>query len=263
MRVGGGIHDLIAITTSYGNTIAIDPGTGEKLWEFSPPGVNSTPGNPQVTTATPVADPDRRYLYAASPNGVIHKLTVASGHEVWARSHHLRSPAREDRLGAQRQRPLRGRGHRRLHRRHPALRRPRRDDRRAGGRIVHVWNSECSDRHRLIAAASCPVTNTHGDNAIWGRAGAVIEPGNRRILVATGNGPFDGRFNWGNSVLELSADAGRLLHNWTPTNQAQPGRRGRRRRQRLAGAAAGLPRVPARSSRAARTASCICSTWHG
>jgi hypothetical protein len=63
------------------------------------------------------------------------------------------------------------------------------------------------------------VTNTHGDNAIWGRAGAMIEPGTGRILVATGNGPFNGIDNWGSSALELSPDASRLLHNWTPTNQ--------------------------------------------
>jgi hypothetical protein len=92
---------------------------------------------------------------------------------------------------------------------------------RSTGRIAHVWNSECSNRHLLIRASSCSVTNTNGDNAIWGRGGAVIEPGNRRILVATGNGPFNGRDNWGDSVLELSPDASRLLHSWTPTNQHQ------------------------------------------
>jgi hypothetical protein len=92
---------------------------------------------------------------------------------------------------------------------------------RVTGRIDHVFNTECSDRHQLIAARSCPVTNTRGDNAIWGRAGAIIEPGSGRILVTTGNGPFDGRTSWGDSVLELSPDAARLLHNWTPTDQAR------------------------------------------
>src|SRR5205807_10068365 len=85
------------------------------------------------------------------------------------------------------------------------------------GRIVHVWNSLCSNRHRLIAPGSCPAT----DSAIWARSGAVIEPGSRRILVATGNAPFNGSTNWGDSVLELTPDASRLLHNWTPRDQAQ------------------------------------------
>jgi hypothetical protein len=81
-----------------------------------------------------------------------------------------------------------------------------------------VWNSLCSDRHRLIVPPrSCPAS----DSAIWARAGVVVEPGNGRLLLATGNGPFNGATNWGGSVLELSSDAGRLLHNWTPINQAQ------------------------------------------
>ena len=49
----------------------------------------------------------------------------------------------------------------------------------------------------------------------------MIEPGSDRILVATGNGPFNGATNWGDSVLELSPNAARLLHNWTPRDQAR------------------------------------------
>jgi hypothetical protein len=90
---------------------------------------------------------------------------------------------------------------------------------RASGRIVGVWNTQCAARHRLIPPSSCSTAGNRGDSAIWGRAGAVIEPGSGRILVATGNGPFDGRLNWGNSALELNADATRLLQNWTPVNR--------------------------------------------
>jgi hypothetical protein len=39
------------------------------------------------------------------------------------------------------------------------------------------------------------------------------------LLVATGNAPWNGRTNWGDSELELSANASRLLQNWTPRNQ--------------------------------------------
>ena len=48
-------HDLVAVTTTYGNTVAIDARTGRRLWEFRPRGVDATAGNPQVTTATPGA----------------------------------------------------------------------------------------------------------------------------------------------------------------------------------------------------------------
>jgi hypothetical protein len=48
----------------------------------------------------------------------------------------------------------------------------------------------------------------------------VVEPWSGRILVSTGNAPFNGSTNWGDSVLELSP-ALRLLHNWTPRDQAR------------------------------------------
>ncbi len=221
VTVRGARHDLVAVTTSYGITVAFDARTGHTLWEFRPRGVNATPGNSQVTTASPVADPDRRFIYTASPDGVIHKLAVASGHQMWSRSITF-DPAHEKIASALN---LSGAsvvavtsgyfGDAPPYDGHVVT------ISRQTGRILHVWNSECSNRHKLIAARSCPVTNTNGDDAIWGRAGAVIEPGSNRILIATGNGPFDGHTNWGNSALELTPDASRLLHNWTPPNQAQ------------------------------------------
>ena len=42
----------------------------------------------------------------------------------------------------------------------------------------------------------------------------------RPFSLATGNGKWDGRTYWGDSVLELSPDAGKLLQNWTPNDQA-------------------------------------------
>jgi hypothetical protein len=82
-----------------------------------------------------------------------------------------------------------------------------------------VWNADCSDRHQLIdPPSSCSADTAFGGSAIWAREGAVIEPGSGRILVATGNGPFNGSTNWGDSVLELSVDGSTLLHNWTPSD---------------------------------------------
>src|SRR5207253_1374240 len=40
------------------------------------------------------------------------------------------------------------------------------------------------------------------------------------LLVATGNGPWNGSTNWGDSMLVLSPDGSRLLKHWTPANQA-------------------------------------------
>ena len=70
------------MTTTYGRTLAIDAGSGRILWTFTPAGYSGWAGSFRITTASPVADPDRRWVYAASPNGLIHKLALADGHEA-------------------------------------------------------------------------------------------------------------------------------------------------------------------------------------
>jgi glucose dehydrogenase len=60
IQIGGRIRDLVVMTTTYGRTIAIDPQTGEKLWEFVPSDISSYVGSYQITNATPIADPQAR-----------------------------------------------------------------------------------------------------------------------------------------------------------------------------------------------------------
>ena len=221
VRVGRSRHDLIVVTTSYGNTVGVDARTGKRLWEFRPAHVDRTPGNPQVTTAAPVADASGGAVYSASPNGFVHKLSTHTGRALW--SARVTLDAGREKIASSLN--LSGRwlvvvtggyiGDTPPYDGHVMV------IDRATGRVGHVWNSECSNVHRLIAPTACRDTATRGDNAIWGRAGAVIELGTGDILVATGNGPFNGSTDWGDSVLELTADASALLHNWTPTDQHQ------------------------------------------
>ena len=84
----------------------------------------------------------------------------------------------------------------------------------ASGRLLHVWNSLCSDRHELIEPASCGSS----DSAIWGRAGAVVVPGSHDLLVATGNAPWNGSTDWGDAVVRLPPAATGVLGNYTPAN---------------------------------------------
>jgi hypothetical protein len=83
------------------------------------------------------------------------------------------------------------------------------------GAIRHVWNSLCSDRHELITPSTCGSS----DSAIWSRSGAAVDPANGDLVVATGNAPWNGSTDWGDSVLVLSPDASKLLRHWTPTDQ--------------------------------------------
>jgi hypothetical protein len=221
VKVRGRVRDALFMTTTYGRTLAINPAGGQILWEFTPRDIKSYEGSAQITTASPIADPDRGFIYAASPDGLIHKLSVANGREVhsggWPVSV-TRDPTHEKIASALNISggslivttggyigdvpPYQG---------HVVT------IDRTSGRISTVWNSLCSDRHALFVPRTCPAS----DSAIWARAGGVVEPGSGRILLATGNAPFNGSTDWGDSVLELSPDGAHLLHNWTPADQAQ------------------------------------------
>jgi hypothetical protein len=216
VTIGGVPHDTFFVTTTYGITLAIDAVRGQILWRWTPPGYSSWAGSAQITTATPVADPSRKWIYTASPDGRIQKLTVASGHAVWRRRI-TRLPSRE-KIAASLNfagghviattggyigdaPPYQG---------HVVV------IAAANGRLLHVWNSLCSSRHGLLVPSRCSAS----DSAIWGRAGAVVVPHSGNLLVATGNAPWNGRTNWGDAVLVLSPKA-KLIGNYTPTNTQQ------------------------------------------
>src|SRR5215470_12280587 len=82
VQVNGAAHDVFVVTTTYGKTLAIDAADGSILWRFTPPDYDSFAGSYRITTSTPVADPDRQFIYAAAPDGFIRKLAVNDGRVV-------------------------------------------------------------------------------------------------------------------------------------------------------------------------------------
>ena len=214
--VKGTKRDVFVATTSYGRTFAFDARTGQRLWTFSPATADQLQGGPQITQATPVSD--RRFVFAVTPDGHVRKLRLANGHEVTAGpwpARLTRDPAHE-KLGTALN--ISGRsvlattggytGDAPPYQGKVAL-----IDRNTG-RVKRVFNALCSKRGGVIDPSTCSETGS----AIWGRAGAVVVPGSHRVLVATGDGKFNGKTHWGDSVLELSSDLKRLVGNWTPTN---------------------------------------------
>lgn len=219
-RVDGSSRPTIFITTTYGKTVAIDARSGRILWTYTPPEYARYAGSAQISTATPLLGPSGSYLYAASPEGVIHKLRVQDGSEVRSGSWPVsvtRDPSHEKIASALNATgpylivttggyygdipPYQG---------HVVL------IERASGRIRAVFNTLCAGRRQLITPTSCRAS----DSAIWSRAGAVVEEGAKRILVLTGNGPWNGRSNFGDSALELSLPALSLRQAFTPVDQA-------------------------------------------
>ncbi len=216
VSVNGATHDVFFVTTTYGKTIAVDANSGAILWEFTPSGYSSWAGSAQITNSTPAADPDRTHIYAAAPDGAVRKLAIADGSVVWTTPITL-LPSREKIAS-----PLkifRGRifaatggyiGDAPPYQGHIAIL-----DAQTGA-LLHVWNSLCSNRAGLIQPSSCTSTRS----AIWGRAGAIIDPVTGNIFVATGNGPYNGTTDWGDSLVELDPDATQVLGNYTPTDNS-------------------------------------------
>lgn len=212
--VNGAPHDVLFVTTTYGKTIAINANTGAILWTYTPPNYQSWTGSPQITNSTPVAGPGREFIYAASPDGHIQKLAVADGHAVWSTA--VTSLPQKEKVAS----PLSyyaGHiiavtggyiGDAPPYQGHVAILNA------ADGKLLHVWNSLCSDRAEIIVPSQCPESGS----AIWGRAGAVIDSATGDIYVATGNGRWDGKAYWGDAVLRLDSSATHILGNYTPSN---------------------------------------------
>ena len=217
VTVRGSPHNVIFVTTTYGKTLALDVPSGGILWEYSPPSYPGLAATRQITDSTPVADPDRQSIYAASPDGYIQKLSVSDGQPVW-RTAITKLPQREKIAS-----PLKvfqGRviavtagyiGDRPPYQGHVALL----DG--GSGKLLAVWNSLCSNRPGLLEPDTCP----QSQSAIWGRAGAVIDAKTGDLFVATGNGSWNGTTDWGDSLLEIDAGATKLLGNYTPSDTAE------------------------------------------
>src|SRR5581483_12393342 len=45
IKIRGHRHDVVVVTTTYGRTIAIDPRTGQRLWQFTPKDIGSYQGS--------------------------------------------------------------------------------------------------------------------------------------------------------------------------------------------------------------------------
>ena len=150
-------HDVFFVTTTYGKTIAIDADRGSVLWEYTPPKLADWEGSRQITNSTPAADPDRKHIYAAAPDGTIQKLAVADGHVLWTTSI-TQLPAREKIASPLRE--FRGRiiavttgyiGDTPPYQGHVAILDAQ------SGKLLHVWNSLCSDRPRTARAERLPL----------------------------------------------------------------------------------------------------------
>ena len=227
----GGLLDVLYVTTTDGQLVAVDAATGNVLWSRQPA------TGPQYTTSAPAVDPSRGMIYSYGLEGQVHQYLAGDGSEVtgggWPQLATLKpevekcSPALAVATAAN--------GHSYLYVANGGYPGDAGDYQGhvtavdLGSGAQQVWNANCSDQpvHFTHGNPDCPSVQT----AVWQRGGVVYDSDLDRILFATGNGPFDvpqGRHDWGDSVIELrpsaagNAAAGNgPIDSYTPTNFQQ------------------------------------------
>jgi hypothetical protein len=204
------------VTTTYGRTEAIDARTGRVKWRFVPPAYAHVAGSAQITNASPALDPSGQYLYAAASDGRIRKLRASNGKPVWTVTI-TRDPTHEkitSSLNVSRGLVIATTGG--YNGDAPPYQGHVVTIGAANGHVVHIWNSLCANRRTLIVPRTC----SSSDSAIWSRNGAAVDPATGNLVVATGNGPYNGSTDFGDSVIVLTPMASRMVGHWTPPNQA-------------------------------------------
>lgn len=210
---------MLYITTKSGTTVALNARDGHVEWRFESHG-------PGITTSVPVADPNRKWVYAPGVDGFVHRLDARTGKEDRSRGFPVRittMPQSEKDAAALNL----ANGYL-----YAATSGYFGDAPPYAGHVVtvrlsdgatHVFNTLCSNDRRLPTGSSC----SQSGSGIWSRGGVVVDPDpsmNGRIYAATGNGRFNassGGRDYGDSIVALDRDGSALADYYTPSTYAQ------------------------------------------
>jgi outer membrane protein assembly factor BamB len=214
--IGASYHPMLFETTKSGVTFGIEATTGHIVWTFPTSGGRST-------FSAPAADPSDTAIYAPGIDGKVHKLNASNGQEIDAPGFPVlvslmpHTELDESALNV-------ANGYL-----YVTLGGSGTDDPPYHGHVVSVrlsdgktmlFNTLCSQIRSLLGPSSCPQQRA----GIWSRGGAVVDPDpstNGRVYVASGNGDFNANrsgYNYGDTVLALSADLSDLLGHYTPAD---------------------------------------------
>ena len=214
----GTVRDVLYLTTDNGMLLALDAATGAKLWAVPPKNSN----NPMLDKSAPAADPLTGYIYSYALDGRVHRYRLTTGQEVvgdgWPELV-TRMPESEKVSSS-------------LNLVHGYLYVTTAsccaDAPPYQGHMVainvktgtaHVFNSMCSNLTQVLAPGEC---RTNG-GGIWARPGVVVDPVTGNIFFATSVDDFTankGGTDWGQSVIEMTADGSKVLDSYTPANYA-------------------------------------------
>jgi outer membrane protein assembly factor BamB len=205
-------RDLLFLTTRAGTLVAVDAGSGAVIWTAATSG-------PRYTTSSPVADPSRQFVYSYGLDAKLHKYAATTGHEVTSAPWPVTITTMPD---SEKQSSSLNAANGFVYvttAGYPGDAPPYQGhvvavDLQSGA--VHVFNALCSTIVHVLAPGECSANQA----GLWTRAGVVVDPTSGDVYTTTGNGPYDGQHEWGNTVLELAPGAARLRDTYTPPNYA-------------------------------------------
>jgi len=242
---GQGRHNVVYVATENDTVYAFDADqAGPPLWKKSllAPGATPVPSSdtscdqiiPQIgITSTPVIDPTTGTLYTVA----VTKEGGANHPRYFQRLHALALATGEEKFGGPVEItggvPGRGAGSRNgaitldafLHLNRPGLA-------LVNGTIYIGFGSHCDigayhgwvfayDAASLTRRAIFVTTPNGGEGAVWQAGGGLAADASGSIYILTGNGTFDGRTNFGDSVLKLALEGSSIVRRdyFTPANE--------------------------------------------
>ena len=207
----GSTADVLYLTTRDGHLVAVNAASGKMLWSVQNKGV-------RYTTSAPAIDPSRAYVYSYGLDGTLRKFAAATGEQVTSGGWPIRITTMP---GTEKESSPLNIANGRVYvttAGYPGDAPPYQ------GHVVgadlatgaeQVFNSLCSDKTHVLSQGEC----NSNQSGIWARGGAVVEPGTGDMYVTTGNGDWNGRTDWGDSIIKLSRDGLHVLDSYTPANQ--------------------------------------------
>lgn len=196
---------------------AFDARSGNSVW------TRATTGASRCTTAGPIVDSAGKYVYAPGLDGKMHRYGAAAGRESIGGGWPIAITLMPDVEKISATPTIAGRylyvttsgfiGDRGHYEGHLVS-----IDRRTGR--SHIFNSLCSNVHALLGPSPHGGTYCSSvESGMFGRGQGIVDSVTRDVYVVTGNGPWNGHTEWGDSILRLDPTGAHLLDSFTPTNQ--------------------------------------------
>jgi outer membrane protein assembly factor BamB len=228
-----GQRDLLFVTTTAGDVVALDAHSGANVWSRSFPAGTCRINNgstPCYTTSSPAIDPNGAYVYTYGLDGKVHKLEVGTGQE--AVDSHWPAVTTIKPFDEKGSSPLvmasARDGTTYLYMTHAGYPGDRGDYQ---GHLTainlatgaqHVFNTLCSDMTVHFADLTAPDC-AEKQSGVWARASVVYDADLDRIFLTTGNAVYNpAAHHWGDSVLALAPDGtgafGGPFDAYTPAN---------------------------------------------